>query len=220
MANEITLKDIIEAIIRSCWMLVSFFLIAIIIAFFFYFTTPKSYTAEATIMPVAGSDSGIASFLAGTGLGMLSHAETKANVILVALNSHSLAKNVLKKHNLAGLLLDREKEKLSPAEIDKAAHILPQNIMSFFVTKNGTIMIRASFKDQDKVADLANYYVEELSVFLNFKSINMNFIVIDKAQRPLKPSAPSLMKNMIISLGIAFFFGLTFILFNLAYYKK
>lgn len=221
MGKEITLKEIIETILRARWMLVSFFMIAIVIAYFFYFTTPKSYTARATILPIAGrGGGGIASFLAGTGLGMLAGSETKANVILVALQSQTLAENVLKKHALTGLILGVSPDKVTLADIGKAANQLRRGIMGFSVSKNGLIVISATLGDQDKVAELANHYLAELSVFLNRKAINMNFTVIDEAQKPLTSSGPSLIRNLVISLGIAFFFALIFISFNLVYVKK
>ncbi len=221
MSAEITLKDIIETIIKSRRMLAAFFVIAVVLASFFYFTTPKSYTAKATILPIAGgSGGGIADFLAGTGLGMLTHSETKANVLLVALQSQTLAENVLKKHSLAGLILGLPSDQVTSADIKKAAKQLSGGIMGFSVSKNGLIVISATLGDQDKVAELATHYLAELSLFLNRKAINMNFTVIDEAQKPLAPSGPRLMKNMIISLGIAFFFCLMFISFKLIYFNK
>ena len=221
MTKEISLKEIVEVIIKCRRMLVLFFVVALVIAFFFYFTTPRSYTAQATILPVAGKGGGgIAGFLAGTGLGMLTGSETKANVLLIAMRSQTLAENVLKKFDIAGLLLGKPGEQLSLAERQRAAGILRNGVMSFFVTKNGSIVVSATLRDQDKVAELPNVYLNELSLFLNKNAISMNFMVIDKARRPLSPSAPRLRKNLIIALGIAFFFGLIYPAFNMIYPGK
>ena len=211
MKNEsITLEDIIKTIVESRRMLAYFFIIAVVVAFFFYLTTPRSYTAEATIFPIAGSGGSFAEYLAGTGLGMLTQSETKANVILVALNSQTLAESVAGRQDIASSILNKPEKELAPADIGRAGRQL-RGIMKFLVTKNGSIGISATFRDRHKVAELVNIYLDELSVFLNRNALNMNFAVIDKAQEPLRPSAPNLMKNMIVSLGIAFFFGLMYI---------
>jgi len=205
-------KDIIETVIRSRLMLLAFFAIAIIMAYFFYWTTPKSYTAEATILPIAsGSGGGMAEFLAGTGLGMLANSETKANVILIAMASQTLAENVLKKFDIVDIIVNKPGAELKLVDFEKAAKTMRMNTVKSFVTKNGSITISATLSDPDKAAKLVNVYLEELSVFFNQKSINMNFNIIDSARPPLLPSSPDLMKNLIISLGIAFFFGLMFI---------
>jgi len=211
MEKGISLKDIIETMIKSRWMLFSFFVIAVVMAYFFYWTTPRSYTAEATIFPMAGSNTGVAEFLAGTGLGMLTYAETKANIILVALNSQTLAENVLNKFDIADLILNKPKSGLKPTDLEMAARVLRSGIIRAGVTRNGSISVSATLSDPDKAAKLVNTYLEELSVFFNQKGINMNFNIIDSARPPLLPSSPDLMKNLIISLGIAFFFGLVFI---------
>ena len=206
------MKDIIETVIRSRLMLLAFFAIAIIMAYFFYWTTPKSYTAEATILPIAsGSGGGMAEFLAGTGLGMLANSETKANVILIAMASQTLAENVLKKFDIVDIIVNKPGAELKLVDFEKAAKTMRMNTVKSFVTKNGSITISATLSDPDKAAKLVNVYLEELSVFFNQKSINMNFNIIDSARPPLLPSSPDLMKNLIISLGIAFFFGLMFI---------
>lgn len=211
MEKGISLKDIIETIIKSRRMLFSFFVIAVVMAYFFYWTTPRSYTAEATIFPMAGSNTGVAEFLAGTGLGMLTYAETKANIILVALNSQTLAENVLNKYEIADLILNKPKSGLKPTDLEMAAKSLRAGIVRSFVTKNGSIAISASMRDPDIAAKLVNTYLEELSVFFNEKGINMNFNIIDSARPPLFPSAPNLNKNLTLSMGIAFFFGLVFV---------
>ena len=221
MNNEsITLEDIIKTIVESRRMLAYFFIIAVVVACFFYLTTPRSYTAEATIFPIAGSGGSFAEYLAGTGLGMLSQSETKANVILVALNSQTLAESVAGRIDIAGSILNKPQNELAPADIGRAGRKLRAGIMKSFVTKNGSIGISATFRDRHKVADLVNIYLDELSVFLNRNALNMNFAVIDRAQEPLRPSAPNLMKNMIISLGIAFFFGFMYIGANVSVFKK
>jgi len=212
MEKGITLKDIVETIIRSRWMLFAFFAIAIIMAYFFYWTTPKAYTADATILPIAsGSVGGMAEFLAGTGLGVLANSETKANVILIAMASQTLAENVLKKYDIVDLIINKKKEELKPSDFQKASKNLRTGIVRSFVTKNGSITIRATLSDPDKAAKLVNTYLEELSIFFNQKGINMNFNIIDSARPPLLPSIPDLMKNMMIAIGIAFFFGLVLV---------
>jgi len=220
MTNEgINLEDIIKTIIESRRMLTYFFIIAVVLASFFYIITPRSYTAEATIFPIAGSSGGFADFLAGTGLGMLSQSETKANVILVALNSQTLAESVAGRQDIAGSVLNMPQKELVPADITKAGMQLHKT-MKFSVTKNGSIAISATLRDKSRVADLVNVYLDELSVFLNKNALNMNFAVIDKAEEPLKPSAPNLMKNMVVSLGIAFFFSFMYLGINVGILKK
>ena len=221
MTEGITLEDIIETIIESRRMLFAFFAIAVVMAYFFSWTTPKMYTAEATILPVtSGSGAGLANFLAGTGLGMLTNSETKANVILIAMSSQTLAENVLKKLDNDDLLLKKPKEKLKPNDLEKAANTLRANVVRSFVTKNGSIIISATMRDPVMAAKVVNTYLEELSLFFNQKGISMNFNIIDPAKPPGSPSNTNLMKKLVISLGIAFFFGLMYIGANVGVFKK
>ena len=129
MTEGITLEDIIETIIESRRMLFAFFAIAIVMAYFFYWTSPKMYTAEATILPFTSGGVGLADYLAGTGLGMLTNSETKANVILVAINSQTLAENVLNKFNIVSFIRNTPKEKLKPNDLEKAAYTLKESII-------------------------------------------------------------------------------------------
>jgi len=220
MNNEITFRDIVETLLKGRRMLVLFFLIAVASAFFFYISTPESFTAQATIWPVAGEGTKMADFLAGTGLGMLSNAETKANILLVALGSQTVAENALNKFDVTGLILNKPQKELVSTDRERAAKRLRTEIMRFAVTKNGSIVIFATLKDQNKVAGLVNCYLEELALFLNKNAINMNFTIIDKAQKPLLPSAPNLARNLVISLGIALFSGLLYTAISVNYFKK
>ena len=216
MNKENTPRDMLAVIVMSRKMLVAFFVVAILLAVLLFFITPKAYTATTTILPVAGANTGMADFLSGTSLAMLANSETKANVILVALESQSLAEEVVTKNKLAGLILGRSGGQISEDYNLKAAALLNSRVMSVFVTRNGAIEISATLANQDKVADLANSYVDELSVFLNKRAINMNYVVIDRAHRPEKASSPDLMLNLFKSLAIAFFFSLFYLGFVFA----
>lgn len=222
MNNEsVSFKDIMETIIRSRWMLASFFVIAIVMTYFFYLTTPKSYTAEATILPIAGgAGGGMADFLTGTGLGMLVNAETKANVILIAFDSQTLAENVLNKLNISDSILNMSKDSISEKSIYLAAIKLKGSIVKPFVTKNGSIKISAAFNDPKIAADIVNTYIDELALFFNKKGINMNFNIIDKAQVPIKASAPLFIDYLVKSILIAFFFSILYISLAIGSIKK
>jgi len=205
MNNEaITLKDIIETIIESRRMLFAFFAIAIVVAFLFYWTTPRTYTAEATIMPISNQSGGLTSLLSSSGLGMLANPELGGNIIFVALKSRTLAENVLNKFASTELIINKTAKKMTPKDREAAIEKLRNNILKVYPGKNGSIVVEATLRDSEKAAYLVNQYVDELALFLNDKAINMNFTVIDPAQPPLGQSAPKLKTNIVLAFCLAF----------------
>jgi uncharacterized protein involved in exopolysaccharide biosynthesis len=204
--QDITLKDIIETIIESRQALFTFFAIAIVMAFLFYFITPRSYTAEATIMPTSNQSGGLTGLLSSSSLGMLVNPELGNNILFVALRSRTLSENVLNKFTNTELIINKTAKDMTPKDREDAVEKLRNKILKVYPGKNGSIVIEATLRDSEKVAGLVNQYVDELASFLNSKAINMNFTIIDPAQPPLQQSAPKL--QIIIALA----FCLTIIL--------
>ena len=221
MNSENSIDNVAKAIIESRYMLVLFFTVSLAISLIFYFTTPKTYTAEATILPIAsGATGGIADFLAGTGIGMLANSETKANVIIIALESQSLAENVIKTYDISDIILNKPKNEINSSLTSLAATKLRQSIIRTSITKNGSIKIIAIMSDPSVAANLVNTYVSQLAVFFNEKRISMNFNSIDTAAVPLTPSGPVLMVYLVKPILIALFLSILYLSLNKQLYKK
>jgi len=93
---------------------------------------------------------------------------------------------------------------MTPKDREAAVEKLRNNILKVYPGKNGSIVVEATLRDSEKVANLVNQYVDELALFLNDKAINMNFTVIDPAQPPLEQSAPNLKIVVALAFCLAF----------------
>ena len=203
-SENITFKDIIDQAIASRRVLFTFFAVVIVAAFIFYWLAPKAYTARATIMPISNQSGGLTSLLAGSSLGMLANPELSGNIIFVALKSRTLAENVLNKFADTELIINKAAKNMTPKDREAAVEKLRNNILKVYPGKNGSIVVEATLRDSEKVANLVNQYVDELALFLNDKAINMNFTVIDPAQPPLEQSAPNLKIVVALAFCLAF----------------
>ena len=219
MEREITIGDIIEVIARNRWALVFLFLIVFVLAFLFYMVAPRSYTAEATILPVASAGGGIADFMSKTGLGIFTGAGERANVVFVALRSRSLAEKVLNEFGDAGLIINKPNKKLGSKDMEEAVDRLRNKVLNPRVGKNGSIVIGVTLRDQSEVAGVANIYVDKLAQFLNENAISLNFVVIDEAREPLQPSSPELKVVFFISMIGYFLASLIYLTFCFKFYK-
>jgi uncharacterized protein involved in exopolysaccharide biosynthesis len=208
MAKEITLKDIVETIVKNYRVLLACFVIVVAGAFLAYQLIPRSYTAAATIVPTSNQAGagGLSSLLSSSSLGMLANPELSSNIIFVALKSRTLAENVLNKFPSTELIVNKTAREMTPQDREAAVEKLRNNILKVYPGKNGSIVVEATLRDREKAAYLVNQYLSELALFLNDKAISMSFTVIDPAEPPLAQSAPKL------TIIIAAAFCLAFIL--------
>lgn len=196
----------------------------------FTLTTDKLYKSEAVLLPVENTAGGLASafsasplsaFIGGGGLG----AEGKK--LMAVLKSRSVAEKVIKKINLVATLnpnlwdweMNRWKDPEHPPEVDMA--LGPLSLMMSFTenARDGIIYIVAVCKDPKLAADIVNAYVEEVSSFLNSRSLNANFQVLDPAKVPRSHFKPNLKMNLLLSFVIGVFIA-TFKVLLAAYIKR
>jgi len=220
MEDEINLLDYWRVLVKRKWLIVGLTLICAFSALIYSVRQPKLYKATATIMTVEGGGGGLASALAAVpflgGVGGGSGGEAKLAPIL---QSATLAMQVAQELDL---------EKFFP-EISKMASWTREQKLKSAASKlrgavgarslKGLLGISVLWEEPEQAAELSNCYVFQLGKFLNSRSLNVNFHVIDPAVRPWSVSKPKTKQNVVVGTLLGLFMGV-FIVFFWEYLEK
>lgn len=209
--KEIDITDVGRAFWKQKILITTVSLCMSGLAFGISLALPKTYTAESTILPVAGNDtaSALAAGIAaqfGPAAAMLGSMNNgKTSDLIEILGSRTMTTRVIEKCNL--------EEKLGgwKHRSDLIEKLNEMTTISGPTLKNKLISIRVDAKDPSLSAAIANAYVDELKKMLdeigyNSSSRNRKFIEtqLDKAKKDLIASEDKLSKfqvsNNIISL--------------------
>jgi len=154
---------------------------------------PNWYLTTAVILPPGGGEStglgALISDLPIANLGLFSSDE-EANVYLAILKSRSMATEVVNKFELVG--------KYGVDNTERAIRVLENNV-SFEISDEGTISVSVMDKDREIVADMANFYVEELDRInkrLTSEKARNNRIFIDSRVNQTKEELKTAEDNM------------------------
>jgi len=220
MDDEINLLDYWRVIVKRKWLIIGLTLICAFSALVYSLMQPKLYKATATIMTVEGGGGGLASALAAVpflgGVGGGSGGEAKLAPIL---QSATLAMQVAQELDLEKFfpklyqnpkLTEEEKRKTIAAK-------LRGGILSG--SSGGVLGVSMVWSDAENAAEFANRYVEQLGKFLNKRSLNVNFQVIDPAVAPGRYFKPQIKKNVMLAGVLGLFMGV-FIAFFWEYLEK
>ncbi|MFC1570976.1 Wzz/FepE/Etk N-terminal domain-containing protein [Candidatus Margulisiibacteriota bacterium] len=183
MEDEINLLEYWEKIVKRKWIVVLLVVIALFYAFFTNWRQPKLYSATATIMTVDTGGGGLSSALAGVPFlsgGKSGGAESK---LIPILKSATVARRVAESIDLqdASSSLSLEKDLSDEKKLQEVASALRGMIKPKL--DGGLLNVTVEWYDRKQAVILANSYVVQLGKFLNQRSLNVNFHVIDPADR-------------------------------------
>lgn len=169
---------------------------------------PKTFTAQATVMPLgAERGGGLASALSGS-LGGALGIENPTDKLLAVLQSRKVAGMVVEDLNLRALLAQASGRQ--PTR-DEAIEAVQKGVVKVSGGGRGLITVRALWRDPVLAAAMANATIAATGRFLNERSISMNFQVLDEAVPPLRPSGPRVRLNVAMAFVLSAFAGLALV---------
>jgi len=216
MEQEINILDYLKIVVKRWKLIVSLIVIFAVIALVYSLNLPKLYRASVSIMPVDASMGSLASVVASlpfVGGASGGGGESRLTAIL---GSYALAKQVaasLDRNDYFPRLMNDRSMK-DPDREKAIAGGLQGSIMSR--SEDGLMIISATWTDADRAAGLANLYVKELGKFLNQRSMNVNFQVIDPATPPEARFSPKI-RPMVFLAGVVGCLAGIFLAFFLEY---
>lgn len=221
MEDEINLLDYWRVVVKRRKLIIWLTVAVVLTTLIYSLLQPKMYKATASIMVVDTGGGGLASalaavpFLGGVGGG----SGGGEGRLIPVLKSTALAKMVTQNLNLQELF-PKLYQNVKLTEVEKmqsAAGSLQGAVEAKSV--EGLLNVSIVWKEPKQAADLANRYVEQLGKFLNTRSLNVNFQVIDPAVAPLSKFKPKTKLNVMIG-GILGLFTGVFIAFFLEYLEN
>ena len=216
MEDEINLLDYIRVINKRKWLIISLCIVSALLTLIFSLSQNKMYRATATIMSTESGGGGLSAALSAMpflGGGGGSGAENK---LIPILKSKTLAKNVVADFNLMEVAYKGKVPRVSSEQKLEGAGGILQGAIDAKTSSSGLLEISIIWTDPKIAAEIANNYISELGKFLNSRSLNVNFQVIDPAVPPLQKFKPKTVQNVLISAVLGIFIGI-FIAFFMEY---
>jgi uncharacterized protein involved in exopolysaccharide biosynthesis len=194
--REPTLEDYARVVWGGRWLILALVAAATTAALIVSLITPKSFTAQTTIMPL-GQDrgGGLASALSGS-LGGSLGIENPNDKLVAVLQSRKVAGMVIEGLGLETVLAQASGRK--PTR-DEAIEAVQKDVVKVSGGTRGVITVRAQWRDPALAAAIANATVSAAGRFLNERSISMNFQVLDEAVPPTKKSGPKIWLNVAVA---------------------
>jgi len=207
MDDEINLLDYWRVIVKRKWLIIGLTLICAFSALIYSRMQPKMYKATATIMPVDTGGGGLASALiAMPFLGNVGGGGGEGKLIPI-LGSATLARQVAQ---------DLDLKEYFPKLADNPNLDEEHKLICAVGSLKGAIEARRSgellavsviWLEPEQAAKLANHYVDQLGKFLNMRSLNVNFQMIDPAVAPGRYFKPRIKKNVMLAGVLGLFMG-------------
>ena len=194
--REPTLEDYARVVWGGRWLIVALVAAATTATLVVTLNTPRTFTAQATIMPL-GQDrgGGLASALSGSFGGALG-IENPNDKLVAVLQSRKVAGMVVEGLGLDTVLAQASGRK--PTR-DEAIEAVQKGVVKVSGGTRGVITVRAQWRDPALAAAIANATVSAAGRFLNERSISMNFQVLDEAVAPTKKSGPKVRVNVAVA---------------------
>ena len=217
MEKEINLLDYWRVIVKKKWIIIILALAVGLGAFVFSIRQPKTYKATATIMSVdiggGGLVAGISSvpFIGGI-------QDSGAGKMIPVLESATLAKQVAQRIDVEKYF--PEHPYLVKLNEEQRIRIASNSLRSAISVKSqgGLIGVSVEWANPEQAAELTNYYLQELGKFLNRRSLNVNFQVIDPAVPPGSNFKPKPKLSLTLGLAVGLFIGIG-VAFVLEYFE-
>jgi len=144
---------------------------------------PKTYRAEAMLMPLGGTKMGVSAAVAQMGLGGLlgglTGGSSNSIQIMAILKSRTLAEKIIEKDNLLPVLFSKKwdaeekKWKGDAPTMEEAVNKLRQDVSFVEDKKDQTILLSAEFRDPNLTADVVNDFIKELALHINQNTFTM-----------------------------------------------
>jgi len=194
--REPTLEDYARVVWGGRWLILALVAVTTTATLVVTANTPKTFTAQATIMPL-GQDrgGGLASALSGS-LGGSLGIENPNDKLVAVLQSRKVAGMVVEGLGLETVLAQASGRK--PTR-DEAIEAVQKGVVKVSGGTRGVITVRAQWRDPALAAAIANATVSAAGRFLNERSISMNFQVLDEAVPPTKKSGPKIRLNVAVA---------------------
>jgi len=144
---------------------------------------PKTYRAEALLMPLGGSKVGVSAVVSQMGLGGLlgglGGGSSNSIQIMAILKSRTLAERIIEKDDLLPVLFPKKwdaeakKWKKDAPTMEDAVNQLKQFVSFVEDKKDQTILLAAELRDPNLTANVLNDYIKELAVHINQNTFTM-----------------------------------------------
>ncbi|MFA5876173.1 MAG: Wzz/FepE/Etk N-terminal domain-containing protein [Candidatus Margulisiibacteriota bacterium] len=202
---NINLLEYLRVILRRKWLIVGIALLFAVSAFSQSIKQPKLYKASATLMFMdssMGSLAMVSSLFGGAG----PRGSVEDKVI-----------SILQSKNLARQVFDNMDRQAYFPELFNNNHVIEKDQLENYVSRvRGAISVKqgnlfcvsAVWTDPQKAADLVNFYIDQLGKFINFKSMGINFMVVDPAEKPLVKCSPHVIRSVMVATIFGLFLGI------------
>ncbi len=198
--REPTLEDYARVIWGGRWLILALVAAATTATLVVTLKTPKTFTAQTTIMPLGQERAGgLASALSGS-LGGALGIENPSDKLVAVLQSRTVAGMVVEGLGLDTVLAQAMGRK--PTR-DEAIEAMQKGVVKVSGGTRGVITVRAEWRDPALAAAIANATVSAAGRFLNERSISMNFQVLDEAVPPAKKSGPRVRVNVAVAMVLS-----------------
>jgi len=193
--REPTLEDYARVVWGGRWLIVALVAAATTATLVVTLKTPKTFTAQTTIMPLGQERAGgLASALSGSLGGALGF-ENPSEKLVAVLQSRRVTSMVVEQLGLEGRLAQTAGRQPTRDEAIEAL----KGIVKISGGGRSLITVRAEWRDPALAAAIANATVSAAGRFLNERSISMNFQILDEAVPPAKKSGPRVRVNVAVA---------------------
>ena len=193
--REPTLADYARVVWGGRWLILAVVAAATIATLVISLYTPRTFTAQTTILPLGQERAGgLASALSGSLGGALGF-ENPSEKLVAVLQSRRVTSMVVEQLGLEGRLAQTAGRQPTRDEAIEAL----KGIVKISGGGRSLITVRAEWRDPALAAAIANATVSAAGRFLNERSISMNFQVLDEAVAPTKKSGPKVRLNVAVA---------------------
>jgi len=168
--RQLSLLDLIYAIVKRRWFVITFTLICAILAVVYALVTPKIWRSKTTLLPIAENTNplsmnlGLLDMLGG---GLLpSEKSDLAIEFITVMESRTFREEVVRKYNLIKYFKLKDPDNDQQVLMEKAVKKLADKIVNIsFDQESNLITITIETKDKYMSRDMANYYVDALESY-------------------------------------------------------
>ena len=220
MDDEINLLEYWRVIVKRRWLIIGLTILCAFSGLLFSLSQPQLYKASVSLIPVETDTGGLASALSSVPLFAKAVKGGSAEKLVPILESGVLAGQVLTTLDQKSVFPKLTGNKSLSTDNKKLAAISKlRKSVEVKITLKGLVYVSVLWPEPSSAALLANKYVAQLGKFLNARSLNVNFHVLDPAIAPTGKYSPKTMVNVVMGVMLGLFFGV-FAVFFLDYLER
>jgi uncharacterized protein involved in exopolysaccharide biosynthesis len=201
--REPTLLDYARVVWGGRWLILALVVVATGSAVGLSMMMPKTYIAQATLMPL-GQDRGAGLSALTESLGGALGMENPSAKLMSVLQSRTVAESVVNALDLESVFGQGKATKPTRASVIET---LQKSVLKVSASR-GVIAVSAQWGDPALAAAIANASVSAAGRFLNDRSISTSFQILDEAVPPSQPSGPSIRLNVAVAFVLSVFAAL------------